>query len=44
MIQLLDCKREWFDQDHFDGRQKMYGDLKWQNLGSDAAVKGGPHA
>jgi hypothetical protein len=44
MIQLLDCKRAWFDQDHFGGRQKMFGDLKFGNLGSEAAVKGGPHA
>ena len=40
-IQLLDCKREWFDQSAFGGRQKMFGDLKWENLGSEAAVKGG---
>ena len=44
MIQLLDCKRDWFDQSKFGGRQKMFGDLNWQNLGSEAAVKGGPHA
>ena len=44
MIQLLDCKRDWFDQSKFAGRQKMFGDLNWKNLGSEAAVKGGPHA
>ena len=41
MIQLLDSKRNWFDQAHFGGRQKMFGDLRWEKLGSEAAVKGG---
>jgi len=39
MIQLLDHKRAWFDQKDFGGRQKMFGDLKWENLGSEAATK-----
>jgi len=39
-IQLLDCERRWFEQDHFGGRQKMFGDLRWENLGSEEAVKG----
>lgn len=40
MIQLLDSKRAWFDQSAFNGRQKMFGDLSWENLGSEAATKG----
>jgi hypothetical protein len=40
MIQLLDAKREWLDQSKFGGRQKMFGDLRWENLGSEGAVKG----
>jgi len=39
-IQLLDCKRNWQDQSHFGGRQKMFGDLRWENLGSEEATKG----
>ena len=33
MIQLLDCKRAWADQSAFNGRQKMFGDLRRENLG-----------
>jgi len=33
-IQLLDCKRRWLDQSAFGGRQKMFGDLREENLGS----------
>ena len=40
MIQLLDCKRHWFAQSDFGGRQKMFGDLSWENLGSEGATKG----
>jgi hypothetical protein len=40
MIQLLDCKRHWFEQSKFGGRQKMFGDLRWENLGSEWATKG----
>jgi len=32
-IQLLECKRNWLDQEHFSGRQKMFGDLREENLG-----------
>jgi hypothetical protein len=32
-IQLLDCKRRWIDQSAFGGRQKMFGDLREENLG-----------
>ena len=41
MIQLLDSRREWFKQGNFEGRQKMFGDLRFENLGSEAATKGG---
>jgi len=44
VIQLLDCKREWFDQSRFSGRQKMFGDLRHENLGSEDTVKGTPEA
>jgi hypothetical protein len=40
MIQLLDSRRDWFEQSKFGGRQKMFGDLSFENLGSEAAVKG----
>lgn len=40
VIQLLDSKREWLDQANFGGRQKMFGDLRWENLGSADATKG----
>jgi hypothetical protein len=39
-VQLLDCRRDWFSQSEFGGRMKMFGDLRWENLGSEAAVKG----
>ena len=42
MIQLLDGKRRWINQSDFGGRQKMFGDLSWENLGSEAATKAGP--
>jgi len=32
-IQLLDCKRQWGAQSTFGGRQKMFGDLREENLG-----------
>jgi hypothetical protein len=36
-IQLLECKREWYEQKHFGGRQKMFGDLREENLGEHPA-------
>jgi hypothetical protein len=33
-IQLLNCERQWLDQSAFGGRQKMFGDLREENLGS----------
>ena len=42
MIQLFGGKRNWFDQSKFGGRQKMFGDLNWKNLGSEGATKGAP--
>jgi hypothetical protein len=39
-IQHLDCRRDWFTQSEFDGRMKMFGDLRRENLGSEAVVKG----
>jgi len=32
-IQLLAGRREWFPQANFGGRQKMFGDLRAENLG-----------
>jgi hypothetical protein len=32
-IQLLECKRQWGSQSEFGGRQKMFGDLREENLG-----------
>jgi hypothetical protein len=40
MIQLLDAKRQWIAQSDFGGRQKMFGDLRWEHLGSEGATKG----
>ena len=42
LVQLLTGKRRWMDQSQFSGRQKMFGDLRWENLGSEAATKAGP--
>jgi hypothetical protein len=39
LVQLLDAKRDWFAQDKVRGRQKMFGDLRWENLGSEVATK-----
>ena len=39
-VQLLKGSRAWFGQSQFGGRQKMFGDLRWENLGSEAATKG----
>ena len=40
MVQLLNAERHWFDQPKFGGRLKMFGDLRWENLGSEGATKG----
>ncbi len=42
-IQLLDSTRNWVAQSDFTGRQKMFGDLKWENLGSEAAIRARHH-
>ena len=39
-VQLLKGSRGWLGQSQFSGRQKMFGDLRWENLGSEAATKG----
>jgi hypothetical protein len=39
VIQLLSARRNWFPQDEFTGRQKMFGDLRLENLGSEEATK-----